>query len=636
MSEKSFDSVGTGASVGSRRPRRDTPASSGNLHVALVAEVRAQAKCAASAHGTVFVGESDGPVRAYNANDGVSRLFIDRDRDKSVNCLAVVNGSDLWVGGAAGDLSVYSLRSPVDGRLVKHGHPKTRPVLAHDKGVWTIANVRDRFVVTGGADFQVRVWNVDGSPRAASHHHSGAVKCVLDFPPTDTLPPAVWTGALDGRVFAWDDPDDDGRIRENDGMFLPGPSKAGVTAMCAHPDGHEAWVGYDDGRVRVFARQNGFVKNDAQMHSKAVSCLVPMGDHVWSGSGDHLVVAWDAKTKACAFILPDQGGFVRAATRVGWAAWIMTSKAIKVWAASSDARDARRRLRDAAEGADEAAEAFGEMEKEQERLRETLRMERERAASDAERGKRDAERVESERAAAADRAVAAEERLKTETRASEKRERDLANRLEKLALERAESDRDAEARELAARETLDAKEKARSDAATRHREKLEALAKEKREAVEEARRRGNDAVEEANARAKKERERLREELRLAEEASARATAETRAAGDAVADALRADAAKARAAFEARERKLSNARETASAEFRRELEEVKAAAAEAAKRPPRTRAPPRTRSPPSRRRDRRRNATPRLNRTNSRRRARRRRRRRRRRGKTRRI
>ena len=94
----------------------------------------------------------------------------------------------------------------------------------------------------------------------------------------------MWTGALDGRVFAWDDPDDDGRIRENDGMFLPGPSKAGVTAMCAHPDGHEAWVGYDDGRVRVFARQNGFVKNDAQMHSKAVSCLVPMGDHVWSGA----------------------------------------------------------------------------------------------------------------------------------------------------------------------------------------------------------------------------------------------------------------------------------------------------------------------------------------------------------------
>ena len=116
MSEKSFDSVGTGASVGSRRPRRDTPASSGNLHVALVAEVRAQAKCAASAHGTVFVGESDGPIRAYNANDGVSRLFIDRDRDKSVNCLAVVNGSDLWVGGAAGGLSVYSLRSPVDGK----------------------------------------------------------------------------------------------------------------------------------------------------------------------------------------------------------------------------------------------------------------------------------------------------------------------------------------------------------------------------------------------------------------------------------------------------------------------------------------------------------------------------------------
>ena len=104
-----------------RRERRLAPSPPGYARVLRQPARRARrggsrpGECAASAHGTVFVGESDGPIRAYNANDGVSRLFIDRDRDKSVNCLAVVNGSDLWVGGAAGDLSVYSLRSPVDG-----------------------------------------------------------------------------------------------------------------------------------------------------------------------------------------------------------------------------------------------------------------------------------------------------------------------------------------------------------------------------------------------------------------------------------------------------------------------------------------------------------------------------------------
>jgi hypothetical protein len=47
--------------------------------------------------------------------------------------------------------------------------------------------------------------------------------------------------------------------RYGEGKMLTGASKAGVTAMCAHPDDLEAWVGYDDGRMRVFARNDGMV-----------------------------------------------------------------------------------------------------------------------------------------------------------------------------------------------------------------------------------------------------------------------------------------------------------------------------------------------------------------------------------------
>ena len=70
--------------------------------------------------------------------------------------------------------------------------------------------------------------------------------------------------AQDGKVLMWGDTKGDCFISESEGKMLVGASKAGVTAMCAHPDDAEAWVGYDDGRMRVFARNDGMVKNDMQ------------------------------------------------------------------------------------------------------------------------------------------------------------------------------------------------------------------------------------------------------------------------------------------------------------------------------------------------------------------------------------
>ena len=159
-----------------------------NLHVALVADLKADARCAAATPSAVFTGDADGPLRAYSASDGQGQLFVERERDKAVNCVCVVNGSNLWVGGASGDLAVFTLAT---------GEKKVKPFLAHDKGVWTIVNVRGKFVVTGGADFQVKVWSLACESLHASGQHSGAVKCILSFPAsTDgSQLPAVWSGA---------------------------------------------------------------------------------------------------------------------------------------------------------------------------------------------------------------------------------------------------------------------------------------------------------------------------------------------------------------------------------------------------------------------------------------------------------
>ena len=90
------------------------------------------------------------------------------------------------------------------------------------------------------------------------------------------------------------------------------------------------------------------------MHSKAVTALVPMGDHVWSGGGDHLLCAWDAKTKSCAYILPDQGGFIRGGVVAGWGAWFLTPKKIRVWASDGGERYARKKRKEAENALEEA------------------------------------------------------------------------------------------------------------------------------------------------------------------------------------------------------------------------------------------------------------------------------------------
>jgi len=96
--------------------------------------------------------------------DGSGQVFIERERDKAVNCVCVVGGMDLWVGGAAGDLAVFALAT---------GEKKVKPFIAHDKGVSAISAVREKFVVTGGADFQFRVWTLQCKVVGHSGHHHG-------------------------------------------------------------------------------------------------------------------------------------------------------------------------------------------------------------------------------------------------------------------------------------------------------------------------------------------------------------------------------------------------------------------------------------------------------------------------------
>ena len=375
-------------------PRADND----NLHVAHVAELPNASQCGISGPraGVVYTGSADGPVLSWSPSDGKASICVERPRDKPASAVCLVNGTDLWVGGVAGDLTAYTVRG-ADGKP-KKAVAKVKGFVAHAKGVNCVKQIVGKintFVVTGGADKHVRVWTVDGKPHAASAHHGGAVTALVVFKEKNNQPAAVWSGGADGKVYAWKDEKGDSAIDGKSGKFLTGPGKGGVTAMCVNPDDTETWVGYEDGRIRVFARDTGAVKNDNSMHSKAVTCLVPMGDHVWSASLDHLVVAWDARTKSTVFILPDQGGSVRDMCRVGWSMWVMNDKCINIWAAASNERELRGRVKainEELDGEKTAREAEAKRAAdEKDRLETQLAEAREQAKKDREDAKKELE-----------------------------------------------------------------------------------------------------------------------------------------------------------------------------------------------------------------------------------------------------
>eukprot|EP00854_Cymbomonas_tetramitiformis_P017508 gene17508-20845_t len=288
-----------------------------NLSVALVAELSGDIKCASHQSGQVFTAESAGPLRSYNSTTGLPALFADRERDKAVTALACVKG-ELWAGTATGDLAVYNL---ANGELV------VKPFLAHKDGVFciTAAHTGDgAVVVTGGADFQVKVWGPGGAPWASSGQHHGAVKSLLWLSADAVLgvPGALWSGSADAVLFEWADANGDmklgnaaaeGRALKSGGSTGAAP---GVSSLCYVSTTNEVWAGYDDGKMRAWPRQGGSATASAAemaSHKGTVSSIAVMGVHVWSAGADRALL----------------GGYVRCCLRVGWALWAFNSKNIK-------------------------------------------------------------------------------------------------------------------------------------------------------------------------------------------------------------------------------------------------------------------------------------------------------------------
>jgi hypothetical protein len=101
---------------------------------------------------SVFTGDRSGPILQWDSNNGTCQKLLDRPLQSCA--LTSVDKREVWVGLADGDI----LAIDVAGRVAKgRWH-------AHTGGVFClVAGVR--CVWSGGADFQVRKWDL---VRAAS------------------------------------------------------------------------------------------------------------------------------------------------------------------------------------------------------------------------------------------------------------------------------------------------------------------------------------------------------------------------------------------------------------------------------------------------------------------------------------
>ncbi|KAK9813071.1 hypothetical protein WJX72_008417 [[Myrmecia] bisecta] len=282
-------------------------------------------RSAAAVSGTNIYTVDKTGVRRWNTTDGRCHQFVAGDVPGTVLCLEAV-GPDLWCCLAEGNIVVYD----------NNGEVKKKPFNAHNREILCIKaspplpSLGRQFVVTGGWDFTLKTWDVDGKALGSRGHHHGAVECVLV-----TVSAAgkhkVWSGSADGTAFVWTDEAGDGDISKGDSRALKNPSGSGVCSLVAAAGG-SVWAGTVDGRVLVWGAQDEELKQDKAVHSEKVSCLEAVGSHVWSGSADRTIMAHDAATFASLYTIGgDQGTFLKTILNVGWGVWTFNNKSIKVY-----------------------------------------------------------------------------------------------------------------------------------------------------------------------------------------------------------------------------------------------------------------------------------------------------------------
>ncbi|KAL3696300.1 hypothetical protein R1sor_010376 [Riccia sorocarpa] len=297
-----------------------------NLAASLIGNIQEDIRCACHIEKNLYSGDNQGTILSWNTLDASRTTFYD-GLGAPVNVVVGVNeNKDIWVGLANGNIMILNLETKtLKGQMIH----------AHDAAVNCIA-VGIQCAWSGGDDFLIKKWDLQGVELFSYNHHHGFIKDLL----------ILRNGSAESRIKLWGASSDTSisvaALQDNIGQhtsssdikMLNAQSK-GVSALCL-VSADAIWSGYEDGSIVVWSSLGVLRGQVQQAHRGPVGSFVVMGAHVWSGSGDHTVLVWESCSLQLLFSLGDHGGFVKSMVRVEYMCWVFASgKNVRVWCAQS-------------------------------------------------------------------------------------------------------------------------------------------------------------------------------------------------------------------------------------------------------------------------------------------------------------
>ncbi|OWK34517.1 WD40 repeat domain-containing protein [Fimbriiglobus ruber] len=243
----------------------------------------------------VAVGGKGKLIASINA---VGELFVyatHSDKKTPLMSIAVTDGSAAGTGVAfAGDGGIATTGG--DPKIKLTSGPSTdapatgvgatvRTYQGHTGKITALAATADgKFLITGGTDQTVRVWEVSSGKQLWSFHgHPAAVTAIA----INAAGTQIASGAEDGSIRLWPlSPADDHRAATD--------ATEALWTVAVSPDGRRFATGGADRLVRIYDTVAVKLEKPLAGHSGAVTAVVFLdAGTVASGAGDKLVKVWD-------------------------------------------------------------------------------------------------------------------------------------------------------------------------------------------------------------------------------------------------------------------------------------------------------------------------------------------------------
>lgn len=261
--------------------------------------IDAHLRCAVRVGANVWAAERDGCIVVRCATSGKTIERIQPHGWEMIWSIAAVGASHVWCGTHSGPILVFD----------KQSRKYTSEMQKHKGGVNSIAQspagVSRSFVCTGGADFRMQMWTLEGKHVKTYSGHTGGVRCVL------VLGMAIWTGSDDMSVRVWDAAFGLFQLATEPCKAVLSGHTGAIHCLLPHTDGVLSSAA--DGSVRCWkAGGTHECLRDVQLACGPVCALVPMGKHVWAAAQDGSIHTLDGASLAAVESASKRGhtGFV--------------------------------------------------------------------------------------------------------------------------------------------------------------------------------------------------------------------------------------------------------------------------------------------------------------------------------------